>query len=64
MTTCSGYRKRGVAKAIGHGLTKWAGTFGAKKMYLQVEIENEPALEMYRSLGFETAYHYWYRRNY
>ncbi|MHA1637936.1 MAG: GNAT family N-acetyltransferase [Candidatus Thorarchaeota archaeon] len=64
MTTCSKYRKRGVAKSIGRGLTEWAGTYGAKKMYLQVEIENEPAMGMYSSLGFETAYRYWYRRNY
>jgi len=56
------HRRRGVSTSVNLGLTKWASTLGAKKMYLQVEIDNPQALPMYERLGFETSYRYWYRR--
>ncbi|MHA1576335.1 MAG: GNAT family N-acetyltransferase [Candidatus Thorarchaeota archaeon] len=62
ITTLSRYRRQGVATSVNQGLTRWASTREVKKMYLQVEIENQQALSMYNRLGFETSYRYWYRR--
>jgi ribosomal protein S18 acetylase RimI-like enzyme len=55
------------ARSTGHGRTisrsvlAWGADRGAELAYLQVHSENAAALRLYRSLGFEEAYRYWYR---
>jgi len=54
-------RRQGLAgEVIGHLLT-WARQAGADKAYLQVMLNNPPALSLYKKLGFAEAYQYWYR---
>lgn len=57
-----GARRRGLGGAISRGLLGWGYDRGARRVYLQVVHDNEPAVALYRSLGFETVYGYWYRR--
>jgi ribosomal protein S18 acetylase RimI-like enzyme len=44
-----------------HALAQWGQTYGVQQVYLQVMVENIPALALYRRFGFETLYHYYYR---
>lgn len=55
------YRRKGVAWSVSCALAMWGEDHGAKQAFLQVEAENEPALKLYESMGFETIYKYWYR---
>jgi ribosomal protein S18 acetylase RimI-like enzyme len=55
------YRRRGFGRQIVLGLLQWAAEQGAGHAYLQVMLDNEPALTLYSQLGFEEAYRYWYR---
>jgi ribosomal protein S18 acetylase RimI-like enzyme len=34
---------------------------GAKYAYLQVQLDNKPALKLYSDIGFKEIYRYWYR---
>lgn len=54
-------RGRGLGRQIIMILLNWGFQQGARKAYLQVSANNTPALRLYRSLGFQTAYEYWYR---
>lgn len=60
----TGENERG--KGYGYGIVrsalKWARLRGAKYAWLQVEADNEPALKLYRKIGFSEAYRYHYRR--
>jgi GNAT superfamily N-acetyltransferase len=49
-------RRRGFAKILISGITAWAKQAGAERMFFQVGIANEPAKELYRSLGFSDLY--------
>ena len=42
-------------------LLDWAKRKGAQVAYLQVMLNNPPALHMYERLGFQEVYQYWYR---
>lgn len=55
------YRRQGLAKALMAACGPWAAERGAKACVLQVAIGNEPALALYRALGFEEhhRYRYW-----
>jgi ribosomal protein S18 acetylase RimI-like enzyme len=55
------YKRQGVAWSINCALAYWGEENGAHTAFLQVESENRPALELYRAMGFETRYTYWYR---
>ena len=55
-------RKRGFGRQLILSALKWARLRGARQAWLQVEADNEPALALYRSLGFGEAYRYHYRR--
>ena len=55
------HRRRGHAREIINHLILWARNHGATRAYLQVVLENIPAVNLYRAIGFTEAYQYWYR---
>jgi len=54
-------RNAGHGAAIVQGLLAWAATGGATRAYLQMVEENTAAAALYRGLGFDEIYRYWYR---
>jgi len=55
-------RRRGVARRIMESLIAWSrDEAGATSMWIQVVAANAPARNLYRNLGFRTAYGYHYR---
>jgi ribosomal protein S18 acetylase RimI-like enzyme len=42
-------------------LLAWGKQNGAQHAYLQVMLNNVPALHLYSQLGFKQVYEYWYR---
>lgn len=58
---------RADARRQGHGASalatalKWARNQGALTAWLQVELDSDPALALYRDFGFEEVYRYVYR---
>jgi N-acetylglutamate synthase len=54
-------RRRGHATAAVGSILNWARGLGASRAYLQVMLDNAPALNLYAKLGFGEAYRYWYR---
>ena len=53
-------RRKGYARAVMAALTDWGLQAGAKLGYLQVEGFNQPAIALYRRLGFDLCYPYEY----
>jgi ribosomal protein S18 acetylase RimI-like enzyme len=56
-------RSQGYAQRLIRQLLAWGQTRGAQGAYLQVMLNNPPALALYQRLGFKEAYRYWYRVN-
>lgn len=54
-------RNRGYGTQLTAAMLRWARHAGARYAYLQVMRANAPARHIYGKLGFEEAYHYWYR---
>lgn len=54
-------RGRGFATDVTLALLGWGTSMGATRAWLQVFAANEPALGLYRRLGFVEVYRYWYR---
>jgi N-acetylglutamate synthase len=54
-------RGRGHARRLVAGLLRSGSELGARRAYLQVQKDNEPALRLYDSFGFSESYTYWYR---
>jgi N-acetylglutamate synthase len=44
-------RRRGVARAMLGALASWGRSFGAERLWLEVEDDNDAALLLYRRLG-------------
>jgi GNAT superfamily N-acetyltransferase len=61
LVTHPDFRRRGAAISLIHALVQWGQVHHASRVYLQVMIDNAPALSLYARLGFETLYHYHYR---
>ncbi len=61
VATQSESRRQGLAVALLIQLINWASSHGARSAYLQVELANRPAIDLYRKLGFQETYRYWYR---
>ncbi|MGF1480220.1 MAG: GNAT family N-acetyltransferase [Cyanophyceae cyanobacterium] len=59
--TAQSQRRQGYAQELIAGMIAWGKNHGATQAYLQVVMENKPALELYRQLGFEEVYQYYYR---
>ncbi|MCT2536478.1 GNAT family N-acetyltransferase [Aquibacillus koreensis] len=55
------YRNKGYAQQLISTILHWGKEHGAKHAYLQVVLDNHPALNLYSKLGFKEAYRYWYR---
>lgn len=55
------FRRRGLGEAVCRGLLSWAHQKGARASYLQVMLNNPPALSLYARLGYRESYRYWYR---
>lgn len=64
MRTDPAFRRRGLGRGVFAALSAWAAERAAGRMWLQVEADNDPAIELYRGFGFqvEYAYDYWTRR--
>lgn len=56
-----GHRRKGLGTAICRALMEEGFQSGAKSAHLQVLASNLEALSLYRSLGFQEIYLYWYR---
>lgn len=54
-------RRRGLGRIVSETLLDWGIELGASRAYLQVMHINDPATELYRRMGFEPLYDYWYR---
>ena len=46
------YRRRGIARAMMHAVTSAVKTRGGRAILLQVVKDNDPAIDLYRSLGY------------
>lgn len=54
-------RRQGLSARLVTDLLHWAKQQAATMAYLQVMLDNEPALRLYEKLGFKEMYQYWYR---
>ena len=55
------FRNRGFGAQIVESILYWGKQNGAQKAYLQVMLDNPPALHLYSKIGFVEEYQYWYR---
>ena len=61
IATTPAIQQKGVATRVVGTLAEWAASNGAANIYLQVMLNNRPALNLYRKLGFAHQYGYHYR---
>lgn len=62
VATQEGRRGQGHGRRTLLSALKWAHSNGANQAWLQVEADNDSALRLYRSMGFDEVYRYHYRR--
>ena len=51
----------GYGEQLVRNLLMWGKQQGARAAYLQVMLNNAPALRLYAKIGFLEEYQYWYR---
>lgn len=51
-------RRQGLARRMTSALAEWGASVGARRAYVQVEAENQPALALYAGMGFTTHHGY------
>jgi ribosomal protein S18 acetylase RimI-like enzyme len=61
IVTRADVRRAGHGEKIVTGLMEWGRARGARVAYLQMAADNAPAAALYRKLGFQPVYRYWYR---
>lgn len=49
------HRRKGVGKALVLRAMEAMKTYGAKQCYLEVRVTNEPAVNLYKNIGFEVT---------
>jgi ribosomal-protein-alanine N-acetyltransferase len=49
------FRRQGCANAVSDALERFVKLHGVKHVWLDVRVSNEPAIRLYRKLGFEDA---------
>jgi ribosomal protein S18 acetylase RimI-like enzyme len=57
----SDHRGQGLGTNLMIGLLAWGQERGANLAYLQVMQDNESAMSLYKKIGFQEKYRYWYR---
>jgi len=55
------FRSRGYGQQIVKSILAWGKQNKAEQAYLQVMLNNPPALHLYEKIGFREKYQYWYR---
>lgn len=55
-------QRRGHARQMMSALHSFGFRGGAEQAYIQVVEDNEAAVNLYRSMGYEVSHRYWYRR--
>ncbi|HLO32693.1 MAG TPA: GNAT family N-acetyltransferase [Anaerolineales bacterium] len=61
IVTDQNFRGRGYGQQVVTRILAWGKENHAKTAYLQVMLDNRPALHLYSKLGFMEQYQYWYR---
>lgn len=61
IVTDSAFRNRGYGRLVVKNILAWGRQNNAEKAYLQVMLNNVPALHLYSKIGFVEKYQYWYR---
>lgn len=51
-------RRRGLARVVTAAALRWAGARGARHTYLQVAVDNTPAVRLYQRLGYVVHHDY------
>jgi GNAT superfamily N-acetyltransferase len=55
------YRGWGFGRLAMEGILDWGKKNGVETAYLQVFLDNAPAMKLYEKMGFREIYKYWYR---
>lgn len=55
------YRNQGLGQVLIESILAWGKNRGAEYGYLQVLVDNDPAIRLYSKVGFKEEYRYWYR---
>jgi ribosomal protein S18 acetylase RimI-like enzyme len=61
IVTDKDFRRRGYGQQVVKSILAWGKENKAQTAYLQVMLDNTPALHLYAKLGFLEQYQYWYR---
>lgn len=61
IVTDASVRRKGFGRQTVQCLLAWGKQNCARQAYLQVMLNNTPALRFYNQLGFREVYQYWYR---
>jgi len=61
IVTDSTFRRCGYGQQLVESILAWGKQNKAEKAYLQVMLNNPPALHLYEKIGFREKYQYWYR---
>jgi ribosomal protein S18 acetylase RimI-like enzyme len=61
IVTDEALRGRGYGRQVVESILAWGKQNGAQMAYLQVMLNNPPALHLYEKTGFVEKYQYWYR---
>ena len=61
IVTDSSFRNTGFGRQIVENILAWGKQNGVQTAYLQVMLNNAPALHLYSKIGFVEKYQYWYR---